>query len=97
MAINQYDQGSLVRVSATFTVNGVVTDPTGITLTVSKQDGTTATYTFAASQVTRDSAGKYHVDLDTTGGVRGPWRYEWSGTAPAQAAADGVFYLNIPF
>lgn len=90
--INSYDAGSLVQVSISFVVGGVATDPGAVTLSVQKPDGTTTTPTALKS-----STGNYYAQIDTTGGPEGMWLYKFSGTVPAQAAADGQFFVKVPF
>lgn len=83
-----YDVGDIVRISAAFTVGGAATDPTTITLKVKTPAGVIATYTYAAAQITRDSAGNYHKDI--TIDAAGDWWFRWESTGTAQAAEEGV-------
>mgnify|MGYP003337657747 CR=1 FL=1 len=41
-----YDRGDLVRLTATFTVSGVATDPSGVVLYVRQPSGTLTTLTY---------------------------------------------------
>jgi hypothetical protein len=88
----KYDKGDLVRLSAAFTVAGVATDPTTVTLKVQDPSGNEATYTYALGQVTKDSAGAYHYDLaiDETG----LWTYRWAGTGAVVTAGEANLYAR---
>ena len=82
-------EGSTARflTSTPFTsLAGTVVDPDVITFTWSVQGRTPTTYTYTAGasppdptyHIVRDSAGTYHVDLNTDG-YPGTWTYEWNG------------------
>jgi hypothetical protein len=88
----KYDKGDLVRLSAAFTVEGVATDPTTVTLKIHDPSGNAVTYTYALGQVTRDSVGNYHFDLavDETG----IWPYHWSGTGTVVTAGEAFLYVR---
>lgn len=73
----------LARVSNTFTVAGVATDPTATTLTVVDPDGVSTTYTYSLGEITRDSAGAFHKDIDCSSTHRGIWQAVWVGTGTA--------------
>ncbi len=90
--MNTYYPGQLVKLAATFTVGGVDTDPTAVTLTVQNPLSVQTIET-----VTRDGVGAYHFDIDLTNANLGVWLYEWTGTGPAQGAAIGQFYVGNPF
>lgn len=85
-------EGTLVRISATFTVSGAATDPTTVTLKVRSPAGTVSTYTYGAGQVTKDSVGNYHKDVDAS--TSGRWLYRWEGTGTAQAADESAFDIE---
>lgn len=73
---------------------GVVTDPTALTLTVKKPDGTSTVYTYTVGPtIVRDSLGNYHanIDLDSAGW----WRYSWIGTGAAAFAEGGRFRVFV--
>lgn len=86
---NVYFKDSAVRVSCTFTVNAVNTDPSTVTLKVKTPAGVTSAYTYALSQVTRSAAGVYYKDIETT--EAGLWRYRWEGTGTCQATDEAAF------
>lgn len=88
--------GDIRRVTGTWTVGGVPTDPTAVKLYVRKPDTTTAienTYQGAATYViTRVSAGVFRADIPLD--AAGIWRYEWEGTGAAQADEEGAFMVE---
>lgn len=92
---NRYWQGQAVRTSCTFSVNGINTDPTAVTLKVRDPSGNVATYTYALSQVTRSAAGVYYKDLSTD--EQGTWHYQWLGTGACEAADEGEFEVRTNF
>lgn len=81
-----YDVGDSVRVTGTFTVASVVTDPTTVTLEVKDPSGNVATYTYALSEVTRSGTGVFYKDL--TIDEAGIWTYRWSGTGAVVSAGE---------
>lgn len=94
MTINVYDIGQLVPISALFEdADGVDTDPSTVTLEVLDPAGNTRTYLYGASptEVIRDSAGNYHVDVEAD--QAGDWFYKWSSTGSGQAAQEGQFMV----
>ncbi|MDE1904967.1 MAG: hypothetical protein KGH75_00770 [Rhodospirillales bacterium] len=87
-----YDENQAVKLSATFTVGGVATDPTTVSLTYRTPDGTETVLTYAASQITKDSVGNYHVVLTVT--QAGSTTYLWDGTGTDIAAISGSFFVR---
>lgn len=71
---------------------GVATDPTTVSVVVTKPDRTTTTYTFAATQVLKDSTGKFYYEL--TPDQSGDWFFEWRGTGAVQAVEPGQFIVR---
>ncbi len=73
----------LATLSNTFKVNGVATDPTAATLTVTSPSNVVTAYTWPAGPnlLTRTSAGVFTVDV--TSDEEGDWQGEWSGTGTA--------------
>jgi hypothetical protein len=82
----------LARLSNTFTVDGVATDPTTVTLTVTDPTGSSTSYSWGGGTVTRDSAGAFHKDV--TCSVAGEWAYQWVGTGTATDTAVGSFTVQ---
>ena len=54
---NYYEKGETVRITGTFTVSDVATDPTTVTLKVQNPAGTETTYTYAAGEITKSATG----------------------------------------
>ena len=85
---NRYDPGQIVVLSTTFSVEGVGTNPSSVTLTVVRPDNTTLTPVPIS-----DGSGVYHADVPTTH-IPGEWHYRWVGTGVAAGADDGVFIVR---
>lgn len=86
---NQYLVGSMPTTSVKFTdTAGVLTDPTIVTLTIRKPDGTETAYT--ASPVVHDGAGLYHADIPLT--MAGRWLWKWNGDGAVVAVAEGYWF-----
>lgn len=102
-SLHSYDIGDVVRLgnhstntdTAAFSdASGVVTDPTVVTLALKKPDGTTTTYTYnGAPALSKESTGRYYVDVPLTDAGR--WYYRLVGTGTVQAAAEGVLNVRI--
>ena len=91
MAVNEYDKGDFARITVTFTVSGVATDPTTVTFKMREPDGVITTWTTvpAVGSIVDDAgAGVFHVDwpVDQTG----THHYRWEGTGAAAAAGEGI-------
>ena len=89
---NTYDIGDLVRVTGTFTVADVATDPTTVTLRVLAPGGTVTAYTLALSEVTKSGTGVYYKDITIT--AAGIWYYRWLGTGTVVSAGESEFYVR---
>lgn len=90
---NTYSVNQLVHLVFPFTVNGVATDPTTITVRVKDPTGAEATYTLTSTPpVVKDSVGNYHLDI--TAGIPGTWSYHCEGTGAAQASDDEQFSVR---
>lgn len=88
MAVNvTYDVGDVVPVTAEFTVGGIFTDPTTVTLKIRRPSGVIDTKVYGVDAgVIRDSAGKFRYDIAVD--EPGIWHYRWVGTGPAAAAHE---------
>ena len=86
---NFYTVGSQVNVTATFTVvaTGATINPTAVTFTVRKPDGTQTTPT-----PSNLSTGVYQATL--TIDQAGTWRWRATGTGAAVAQQDGLFEVT---
>lgn len=83
---NTYTKGQTVRMTGTFKVGGVATDPTTVSLTVETPAGTQTTYTYALGTVTKSATGIYYKDVALS--VAGEWCYGWTGTGTAAGFDD---------
>lgn len=85
-----YSVGQLVRLSVAFTISGVATDPTTVTLKVKDPTGTETTYTYAAAQIVKDSTGNYHMDY-TVPAHLGYYFYGYEGAGTVIASSESSF------
>lgn len=84
--------GDVAKVTVTFTVNDVVTDPGSVSLLVQSPAGTTTTYTYAQTTVSKTSTGVYYKNLALD--AEGTWYWRWVGTTPAAAADEGEIVVK---
>lgn len=85
-----YESASeLATLTNTFSVAGVPTDPTAITLVVTDPAGAATTYTFALGEITRTGTGDYEKDIACP--TAGTWTYLWVGTGSATDAQAGTW------
>jgi hypothetical protein len=91
---NVYDTGDVARVSCTFTnPAGAFADPTTVRAKYKAPGQATVTKTYLVdSEVIRDSAGKFHMDMALT--LAGTWRYRWEGEGTIVAAGEGAFMVD---
>lgn len=82
----------LATLGNTFSVGGVATDPTTVSLAVTDPTGTATTYTYAAAQITRSSAGVYTKDVSCP--TAGEWAYVWTGTGTASDVTAGSWTVQ---
>jgi len=78
------DANEFATLQNIFKVNGVPTDPTTVTLTITDPTGATS-----APSVTHVSAGTYTANVACT--VAGVWAYLWEGTGTASDAVAGTW------
>jgi hypothetical protein len=95
MSSTNYVAGAVVRITGAFTASGTPTDPTTITLSLKGGTGGLVQFTYAASQIVRDSAGNYHYDYTIP--ASGQFFYRWEGTGAVIAAAEGSFVSTSAF
>lgn len=88
MATAEYEVGDRVRLAAAFTVNGTATDPTTVTFTVKKPDGTTT----INNTPSHDSTGNYHIDVDLD--MAETWYWRVAGTGTATAAGEQALFVK---
>jgi hypothetical protein len=85
MAVNKYDRGTEVRLSASYVdLAGAAVDPTTVTFEV--KDPLNAITSYTSPDVVRDSTGNYHLDVLLN--ASGPWWYRTEGTGAFIAAAE---------
>lgn len=91
--MNTYDKGDLVRISGAFaTADGTAVDPDAVLCETLDPAGVTTAYTYGTdAELTRDSAGHYHLDIDA--GQAGVWYYRFYSTGNGQAADEGTFIV----
>jgi hypothetical protein len=91
----RYSTGQPVRLSTTVRdVTGTLVSPTAITLTISKPDGTTQSYSSPAS----DGTGLLHQDIPVTDlGQVGHYQYKWTSTGTGAGESAGNFDVFDPF
>jgi hypothetical protein len=82
----------LATLTNVFSVSDVATDPTTVTLTVIDPEGTSTTYTYAGSTITKTATGTYTKDIATT--LAGIWRYTWTGTGTASDVVTGTWTVQ---
>ena len=89
-----HDPGDLLRLTTTFANSaGTITDPTGVTFSVRKPDGTVTTYVYPTdAQLVKSTTGVYYVDFTIT--LAGRHVYRWVGTGALVTAESGVFYAR---
>lgn len=98
MRENIYDVGDAVRVSCSFKLVGTLFDPTETKVKFKNPEtGEVATRTYQGAQpgdtdLKRDSAGLYHLDIDVTSGGR--WWVRWEGSGPSQSATERSFFVR---
>lgn len=79
----------LAKLTNTFKVDSVATDPTTISLIVTTPSQSSTTYTFAASEITKTSTGVYTKNI--TCNEDGTWTYKWVGTGAAEDTVAGTW------
>lgn len=90
-----YDKGDLVRISGTFKVGDVPTNPSTVTLKIKKPDNTVLTYVYGTDALLiQESTGNYYFDLSLT--AYGLWYYRWIGTGMVEAEEEAAFVVNKP-
>jgi hypothetical protein len=102
MAIRSYSVGSRVRLgnhssntdtAAFTTVGGVATDPTAVTLVAEKPDQTSTTYTYAGLTLSKETTGRYYVDV--TLDQAGLWTYRMAGTGAVVATMEHQLHVRV--
>ena len=94
MPTTAFDIGDTRRLTVTFTnLAGANTDPTGVTFTIKKPDGTITTYVYGTdSQLVKSAVGIYYVDYSIA--LAGRHVYRFAGTGAIVAAENGEIYAR---
>lgn len=96
MSMNIYKTGQKVRVSVTFTVNDVATDPTAVVCKIKDPGGNVTTFTYGVdAEVVKDSTGVYHVDVTTD--ENRIWYYRFEGSGSCTAVEEAGFLARSNF
>lgn len=88
-----YDVGDGVRTTATFTVNGALTDPSTVTFKYKSPANVVVTLAYGTDvAVVRDAVGTFHCTF--TASASGSWFYRWVGTGDAAGAAERMVQVR---
>jgi hypothetical protein len=87
--MNQYNVGTLVRLTAAITAANVPVTPTTISMKVKNPDMTVSDL---STSIVADSVGNYHVD--TTPASLGLYQYEWLCAGNVSLNSRGQFLVN---
>lgn len=91
--MNTFAAGQRVRLSVAFAnAAGTAADPAEVTLKYRDPRGTIVTKTYGAAEVTKDSTGNYHFDVDVS--IPGRWFYRYEGTGALVAADETAFSVE---
>jgi hypothetical protein len=75
---------------------GTATDPTAVTLTVKKPDGTLLAYGYtpagADGTLTKESTGRFYFDVAID--VSGIWYWRLRGTGTVETSEEGAFFVK---
>lgn len=88
--VNSYPLDTVLRCSVQIKLNGVLTDPTTITLTFLHPGGTLNVFSIGGG-VVKDSVGNYSAALVCD--AAGSWWYRWQSTGAVIAATDDQKFL----
>lgn len=87
------DIGSTVRIYGSIRVDGVLTDPSTLTLTITTPSAVQTVYTYGTDpEIIRDAVGKYHLDLQIS--ESGTWVWEWFANSELNAADSGTIVTS---
>jgi hypothetical protein len=93
VAVNTYDIGDVVRLSANFNDTTQDVDPAGVTFKIKTPVGTVVTLVYGVDgAVVKDSTGDYHVDYEPP--VEGTYYYRAVGTTTNKGAAESRFVVR---
>lgn len=92
--MSSYLLGSTVRLTVTFRVGDVPTDPTTVTLEVGDSIGSPSTYTWAAVEITRSGPGVFYREIVPD--LAGTWVAIWTGAGDVDAVEQQEFDVIAP-
>lgn len=98
MIENSYDlnEGVHVGIQILNAVTGVGVDPGTLMFEYKNPAGIITSYVYGVdSQLARDSAGNYHVDI--LGNVQGIWWWRWEATNPYKAKEEAFIIKPSQF
>lgn len=81
--------GDDARVTTTITVDGVLTDPSALSLEVTRPGGVTSTLVYPGT-IERVSIGVFRATIDCT--LAGTYRYRWVSPGPAAKGAERGYF-----
>lgn len=70
-------------------------DPTTLAIDVETPDGMVTTYTWAGSQIVRDSLGTFHFDYTPVSA--GQYLFHWKSTGTVATSQDGTFDVDAEY
>lgn len=89
----KYDYGDLVVLAARFmNLDGVLTDPTTVTVKTLSPLNTTTSYVYGSSAIVKDAVGVYRLNVRPT--TEGMWSWRIEGTGAVEEAFEGKFYVE---
>lgn len=91
--MNVYDIGDAVVLELPLRVEGVLTDPTALTLTITPPRGAAVVAHWPTpAEISHPSTGNFRYDYSPV--LAGLYAYEWAGTGSAQADERGYFEVR---
>ncbi len=92
--MNKHTIDTTVRMQVTFTLGGVLTDPTLVTGTVIDAKGVSTTYTVLDdAEMTNSSIGVYRIELIVDS--EGVWEFRMVATGIVNESAEGRFEVPV--
>lgn len=73
---------------------GILVDPSNLTLTVKTPSGASTTYLYPSAPIVRSSVGVYYAEFVLS--EIGVWEYEWATTTPSRADGGQVYVEADP-
>ncbi len=102
-----FEVGNTIRAYGTFRSNTItvsdgvpaitaslLADPATVTLTITDPSGARVTYTYAGSEVTKDSTGVYYRDIPLV--LPGEWSIRWTGTGAVAVTTRSTVRVRNP-